>query len=118
MTSSQRTVADGRLVIPDHWPKWSLRCNANKSRGRGPCTSWAVIGMPTCRFHGSGGEKNRSLGQLRYLAWIVVGGPQYMPAEAYCRVALAAAFEVLIAQGKGSLDQQLKAALWLTQQLT
>ena len=76
------------------------------------------MGMPTCRKHGSGGEANRSLGQLRYLAWIIVGGPQSgYPVEAFCRVALAAAFEILIAQGKGSLDQQLKAAMWLTQQL-
>lgn len=73
--------------------------------------------MPTCRYHGSGGERNRQLGQLRYLSWIIIGGPQNIPVAHYARVALAAAFEVLILQGKGSVDQQLKAALWLTDSL-
>lgn len=61
----------------------------------------------------------RQLGQLRYLCWIIVGGAQdnHIPASVYCRVALAAAFNSLIAQGKGTIDQQLKAALWLTDQL-
>jgi len=74
--------------------------------------------MATCKNHGSGGERNRQVGQLRYLAWIIVGGPQAgISAEAYCRVALAAAFNTLIAQGRGTIDQQLKAALWLTDAL-
>lgn len=116
---AERSVADGRLVIPPHWPKWKVRCGAHRHRGGAHCNNWAVIGMPTCKFHGSGGARNRELGQLRYMAWIIVGGPQVgIPVEHYCRVAIAAAFEVLIKQGKGTVEQQMKAALWLTDALT
>lgn len=61
----------------------------------------------------------RQIGQMRYLCWIIVGGAQdnHIPVEAYCRVSLAAAFNALIAQGRGTIDQQLKAALWLTDAL-
>lgn len=112
----QRTAANGRLIIPESWPKWKLRCHAVKKNGE-QCKQWSVTGMPTCKTHGSGGERNRQLGQMRYLAWIIIGGPQTLPVEPYCRVALAAAFEMLVNQGKGSVEQQLKAALWLTDNL-
>lgn len=118
---ADRSVADGRLVLPAHWPRWAMRCGAKRERDGViiPCRKWAVIGMPTCTFHGSGGETNRNHGQLRYLCWIIIGGPQKgISTEQYCRVALAAAFSELIAQGKGSVDQQLKAALWLTDALS
>ena len=49
---------------------------------------WCVVGMPTCKYHGSGGKKNKELGFLRYLCWVITGGPQNMPVEAACRVAL------------------------------
>jgi hypothetical protein len=70
--------------------------------------------MPTCRFHGSGGEANRSLGQLRYLAWVICGGPQDVPVEAACRIAFAVYAERVLKQGAGTTDQQYKAALWMT----
>lgn len=110
-----RSVAEGRFVVPENWPKWKKRCGAIK-RGR-TCHSWAVIGMPTCKRHGSGGEKNRSLGQLRYLCWVICGGPQDMPVEQACRVALYVYAEAVLNQGRGTVDQQYKAALWLTQLL-
>lgn len=74
--------------------------------------------MPTCRFHGSGGEQNRSIGQLRYFAWVVCGGPQDMPVEAACRVAFAVYAERILKQSGATPDQQYKAALWLTQLLS
>lgn len=117
---TQRSVEDGRLVIPDHWPKWALKCQAQRRHGRGPCNNWATMGNRTCKFHGSGGEKMRQSGQLRYLAWIITGGCQHdqMGAEPWSRLALATIFEMVLNQGKGTLDQQLKAALWLTEMLS
>ena len=114
---AERSVADGRLEIPSHWPRWKLKCTAHRVNGQ-PCAQWSVMGMPTCKNHGSGGEKNRQIGQLRYLSWIIVGGPQKgVPVEAYCRVAMGAAFEMLFNKGLGTLDQKLKAAMWLTETL-
>lgn len=74
----------------------------------------AVPGNPRCKFHGSGGQKAREMGQLRYLAWIICGGPQDMPVELACRIALAVYAERVFNQGVGSIDQQMKAALWMT----
>lgn len=108
-----RSVAEGRLVVPESWPKWKKRCGI--VRKGNTCNSWAVTGMPTCKRHGSGGQKNRELGQLRYLCWIITGGPQDMPVELACRVALAVYAEAVLNRGTGSVEQQMKAALWLTQ---
>lgn len=117
----QRTKADGRLQIPPHWPKWKMKCTAHRKHTNKtlPCRNWAVTGMPTCKYHGSGGEANRELGQIRYLAWIIVGGPQcdrMLPAEAWARVAIATIYHMMFEQGVGSVDQQLKAAMWLSNQ--
>ena len=73
--------------------------------------------MPTCRFHGSGGQRNKELGQLRYLCWIITGGPQDMPVEHACRVAFAVYAEAVLNRGRGTPDQQMKAALVLTRLL-
>lgn len=110
-----RSVAEGRINVPESWPKWNKICGANLRKRSGTCGQKAVIGMPTCRFHGSGGEKNRELGQLRYLCWIICGGPQDMPVELACRVAFAVYAEAVLNRGLGTVDQQMKAALWLTQ---
>lgn len=107
-----RSVAEGRLVVPENWPTWKKRCGTVR-KGK-TCRLYAVQGMPTCRFHGSGGEKNRQLGQLRYLAWVICGGPQDVPVEQACRIAFAVYAERVFNQGAGSVDQQMKAALWLT----
>lgn len=56
-------------------------------------------------------------GKLRYLAWIITGGPQNVPVQEACDIALSAFFDQLVKQGKGSASQQMKAALWLTQML-
>lgn len=112
---ARRNAATGRLVIPPHWPKWKKPCGVTR-KGK-TCQLWAVTGMPTCRFHGSGGERNRELGQLRYLAWIVCGGPQDMPVELACRLALAVFAEAVLNRGQGSPLEQMKAAMWITQML-
>lgn len=101
-------------MVPSNWPKWKKRCLVSK-KGRPPCRSWAVTGMPTCKMHGSGGEKNRKLGQLRYLAWIITGGPQDMPVELACEVSLSLFAERILK--KGDADQQMKAAMWITNML-
>ena len=113
----RRTAATGRLHVPKDWPKWQKRCGVVK-RGRPPCRSWAVVGMPTCRFHGSGGEVNRQRGQLRYLAWIALGArdnlTREMPIELACRVALGMFAEYIFSDNTNvSVDTQVKAALWL-----
>lgn len=109
---AERSVANGRLVVPPHWPKWKLRCHAKLRSGQ--CGNWSVCGMPTCKYHGSGGEANRRLGQIRYLCWIICGGPQDMPVNVAARVALYVFAEAVLKQGKGSPKEQMAAALWLT----
>lgn len=111
-----KNVAEGRFVVPSNWPKWSKRCHAKKKNGQ-PCSKWAVVGMPTCKYHGSGGLNNQLLGELRYLSWIIVGGPQDMPVEKACRVALATFAEYALNNGNATLDQRLRAAMWLTERL-
>ncbi len=75
--------------------------------------------MPTCRFHGSGGQRGRDIGTMRYMAWIVLGGPQSggMPAQAVAKLAVATVLEMLWRNGKGSAEQQIKAATWLMDRL-
>lgn len=100
--------------IPGNWPRWNKICGA-KLRGRpGTCRQWAVVGNPRCKFHGSGGEAARMRGQIRYLCWIITGGPQDMPVESAATVALFVFAEAVLNQGKGSVEQQMKAAMWLT----
>ena len=110
----RRTVDTGRFVIPSNWPKWKKQCGAVKG-GRPPCRSWAVVGMPTCKFHGSGGARNREIGQMRYLAWIAVGGPQNMPIEKACRLTIAWLAEMITSKNHPeiSVDTRIKAAMWL-----
>jgi hypothetical protein len=105
-----------KFEIPDNWPSWNKVCGAKRRNGKS-CALKAVVGCPRCRFHGSGGQANADLGQLRYLCWVITGGPQNMPVEHACRVALAVFAEAVLKQGKGTPDQQMKAALWLTQAL-
>lgn len=107
----RRSVEEGRFEVPPEWPKWKKRCGVTK-RGK-TCTSWAVRGMPTCRFHGSGGEKNKELGELRYLAWVVLGGPQTMPVAHACRLSFAVFAERVFSNGDASAAQRMKAAMWL-----
>lgn len=54
---------------------------------------------------------------IRYMCWIICGGPQDMPVEAACRVALHVYAEAVINKGKGTPQQMMKAALWLTDML-
>lgn len=103
--------------VPPSWPNWNKVCGVQRRKGRGACKLKCVVGMPTCKFHGSGGQRNKELGQLRYLCWIITGGPQNMPVEHACRIALAVFAEAVLNQGKGTLDQQMKAALVLTKLL-
>lgn len=109
-----RLKADGHVQVPESWPKWKLKCGAKTRQGGRPCEKFAIRGMPTCRTHGSGGEANRQLGMLRYLCWIITGGPQNMPVELACRVALAVFAEAVLNRAEGTVDQQMKAAMWLT----
>lgn len=109
-----RSVAEGRFKVPPHWPSWKKRCGAIRA-GKPPCGNWAVVGMPTCKFHGSGGQVNEELGQLRYLAWVVCGGPQDMPVEKACRLAFAVFAEAVLKRSEGTVEQQMRAAMWLTQ---
>ena len=108
----RRTTATGGFNVPPDWPTWSKRCGANR-KGREPCASWAVRGMPTCRRHGSGGQRNRDLGHRRYLCWVILGGPQNMPLRDAVSLSLSV-FMHLVIERKGNEDQQLRAALWLT----
>jgi hypothetical protein len=57
------------------------------------------------------------MGQLRYLAWVITGGPQDVPIEYACRLALAVFAEHVLKQGKGNAEQQLRAAMWLTKMI-
>jgi hypothetical protein len=100
--------------IPKGWPSWNKTCGAKRRDGK-VCMQKAIIGNPRCRFHGSGGAVNKELGQLRYLAWVITGGPQNMPVEFACRIAFAVFAEAVLKQGKGTAQQQMKAAMWLTQ---
>jgi hypothetical protein len=115
--ASQRSVAEGRFVVPRDWPKWKKQCGVVK-QGRPPCRSYAVIGMPTCKFHGSGGVRNRQLGQMRYLAWVTLGAPETLikgaPIEHITRLALGTFAEYIFSDKNNvSTDTQIKAALWL-----
>jgi hypothetical protein len=65
-------------------------------------------------MHGSGGERNRELGMIRYMCWVITGGPQNMPIELACTVALHVFAEAVLNQSKGTTQQMMKAALWLT----
>jgi hypothetical protein len=71
--------------------------------------------MPTCVKHGSGGERNKKLGLIRYLAWVICGVPKDTP-QTYARsVSIAAALEMMFNHGYGSVEQRLNAAMWLMQ---
>lgn len=110
-----RTKEGGNWQVPPDWPSWKKVCGANKRKGRGICQSWAVKGMPTCKLHGSGGEKNRELGMIRYMCWVILGGPQNMPIDLACTTALAVFTQAVFDNGKGTPQQMMKAALWLTE---
>ena len=113
----RRSVAEGRFVVPTNWPKWKVPCGVSR-KGRPPCKRWAVVGMNTCKFHGSGGARNRELGQMRYLAWVVLGAPEnltkQMKIEHITRLSLATFAEYIFSDANNvSVDTQIKAALWL-----
>jgi len=113
----RRSVAEGRFVVPTNWPKWKVPCGVSR-KGRPACKRWAVVGMNTCKFHGSGGARNRELGQLRYLAWVVLGAPEnltkHMKIEHITRLSLATFAEYIFSDATPvSTDTQIKAALWL-----
>lgn len=110
----RRNTAEGRFKIPPGWPSWKLRCTAHKKRSTEQCSRWAVVGMPTCKFHGSGGEANARIGQVRYLCWVITGGPKDMPVAHAATVALAVFAEAVLKRAEGTVDQQMKAAMWIT----
>lgn len=70
-------------------------------------------GMPTCYRHGSGGDRNAKLGLIRYLCWITIGCPQDTPVLYAQFAAMSAALEMMFNKGVGTVDQRLKAALWI-----
>jgi hypothetical protein len=111
----RRTAATGRFRIPDDWPKWHVKCPVVR-KGK-PCKAWAVTGMPTCRMHGSGGERNRQLGLIRYMCWIILGGPKNIPVNLAATTALGVFCEAVMNNSDANPNQQMKAALWLTQAL-
>lgn len=102
------------FAIPPDWPKWNKVCGAKLKKREGTCRRWAVVGNARCKYHGSGGDAARMRGQIRYLCWIITGGPQDMPVEHAATVALFTFAEAVLNQGKGNLNQQMKAAMWLT----
>lgn len=120
VSGRRTTAAEGHFDIPANWPKWKKKCGAKRKNSPGTCTQWAVIGMPTCKYHGSGGAHNKELGELRYLAWIVVGaqGPQDMPIKLAVRFSLAMWAEYVLNSGKVSVQQRMKAALFIANHLT
>lgn len=113
----KKSVAEGRFQVPPHWPPWKLRCKAHKRRSTEQCSRWAIVGMPTCKYHGSGGEVNARIGRIRYLCWVITGGPKDMPVSAACEVALAVFAEAVLKRSEGSVAQQMKAAMWITELL-
>lgn len=118
VSGRRKSVEEGRFNIPDEWPRWKKKCGAKRKNSPGACTQWAVIGMPTCKYHGSGGEKNKELGEIRYLCWIVCGGPQNMPIKYAAKLAVAVWAEHVLNNGKAGLDAQLQAAIHLVDRLT
>lgn len=102
------------MEVPSDWPKWSKKCGAKRHHSESLCGGYAVVGMPRCRLHGCGGIRNKRLGEVRYMCWIILGGPQNMPVELACNVALYVFSEAVLKQGKGTAAQQMKAAMWLT----
>jgi hypothetical protein len=64
-------------------------------------------------MHGSGGARNKKLGLIRYLAWITCGIPQDTPHQYARYVTMAVALEQLFNNGKGSVEQRLRAAMWV-----
>lgn len=109
----RRTAATGRFQVPNNWPRWHVKCPV--VRKGNACKAWAVTGMPTCRMHGSGGERNRELGFIRYMCWVILGGPKDMPISVAVTTSLAVFCEAVLNRAEGTPDQQMKAALWLTQ---
>jgi hypothetical protein len=110
-------VKEGRYQVPPHWPRWRKPCGVS-TRSGGTCKAWAVTGMPTCKMHGSGGKKNKELGFLRYLCWIVVGGPKDMPVAHACRVSLAVFAEAVLNKNSVSTEaQRFEAARAITRMI-
>lgn len=119
MKAARRNVETGRFVVPSHWPRWAKRCGAKK-KGKPDCNSWAVVGMPRCKFHGCGGKRNRELGQIRYLAWVALGAPDTLIKEASAqditRLALAMFAEYMFNEKNNvPVEARIKAAMWLTE---
>ena len=56
---------------------------------------------------------NAKLGTIRYLAWIIIGCPKDTPIKYARWVALAAALEMMFNHGLGSVEQRMRAAMWL-----
>lgn len=71
--------------------------------------------MPTCRRHGSSGQRNAKLGLIRYLAWIIIGCPQDTPVEYARFAAMSAALEMMFNKGLGTPEQRLRAAMWMSE---
>lgn len=93
-----------------------MQCSAHKrSSPDVQCRNWAIRGMPTCRKHGSSGVRNAKLGLIRYLAWIIIGAPPDIPAVYAKFASMSAALEQLFNNGKGTPEQRLRAALWLSE---
>lgn len=69
--------------------------------------------MPVCRFHGGGGIRNKQLGLIRYLCWIIIGSPEDTPSYLAKYATMATVLHALWYEGKGNEAQKLQAALWL-----
>lgn len=69
--------------------------------------------MPTCRFHGSGGVRAKQLGLIRYLCWIIIGGPPDIPSYLAKYATMATVLNALWHEGVGTEHQKLTAAMWL-----
>lgn len=54
---------------------------------------------------------------LRYMCWVITGGPQNQPVELAASTALAVFTEAVLKNGKGTLAQQMKAAMWITEMI-
>jgi len=55
---------------------------------------------------------------IRYMCWVILGGPQNMPIEIACTTALAVFTQAVFENGKGTTAQMMKAALWLTESMS
>lgn len=66
-------------------------------------------------MHGSSGVRNAKIGLIRYLAWIIIGAPPDIPHQYAKFASMSAALEMMFNKGHGTVDQRLRAAMWLAE---